>query len=132
MQGKYKQLFIRFPGRRIITLTLKSKPSSRSDLSTLYSMLQEQVPLPPSAYTFAQNGRCLRPTHLLKDLAPLTTLEARLSLHGGKGGFGAQLKQMAKNQKKVTNFDRSRNLAGRRIRDEKAEKKLQEWYTQKL
>ena len=33
---------------------------------------------------------------------------------------------------KITNFDASRNLNGRRIRDEKNEKMLRKWYQEKL
>jgi len=33
---------------------------------------------------------------------------------------------------KITNFDASRSLNGRRVRDENNEKKLREWYKEKL
>ena len=68
----------------------------------------------------------------MSELPNEATVEVRIKGYGGKGGFGAQLRNAAKTQKKVTNFDSSRNRNGRRIRDANNEKNLRKWYKEKL
>lgn len=51
-----------------------------------------------------------------------------MRIRGGKGGFGSQLKKDARAQKKITNWDLSRDLQGRRVRDINNEKKLVEFF----
>lgn len=55
-------------------------------------------------------------------------LSLELKLKGGKGGFGSLLRIAAAQKKKFNNFDSSRDMEGRRIRDIKNEKRLEEWY----
>ena len=52
------------------------------------------------------------------------TILASLPLCGGKGGFGSLMRNQAAKKKKITNWDASRDLSGRRIRDINNEKKL--------
>eukprot|EP00877_Chromochloris_zofingiensis_P009796 jgi/Chrzof1/506/Cz01g18100.t1 len=63
-------------------------------------------------------------------LQPNCTVHASLRLCGGKGGFGALLKNQGRDGKITDNFDACRDLSGRRIRHVEAEKKLQEWQAQ--
>lgn len=65
--------------------------------------------------------------------APLpccAVLELRVRGLGGKGGFGAMIRQAARGgaAKKTTNFSACRTLDGRRLRNLEVEKKLEEWH----
>ncbi|XP_065193528.1 UBL fusion protein SDE2-like [Sycon ciliatum] len=48
-------------------------------------------------------------------------------LIGGKGGFGSMLRTIGNQIEKTTNKDACRDLNGRRIRDVKADKAVEEW-----
>ena len=65
------------------------------------------------------------------DVLPLCSLVVRASLrvNGGKGGFGAMLKSMAKQagSKKTTDFGACRDLSGRRLRHVNDELILKKW-----
>lgn len=56
-----------------------------------------------------------------------STLTQVAGLAGGKGGFGAMLRGIGRTGKLTDNFDACRDLNGRRIRHQEAEKKLAEW-----
>lgn len=60
-------------------------------------------------------------------------VDCSLRILGGKGGFGALLRGSGSHSKsgaKNIGFDDCRDLNGRRIRNVKNEKKLEEWYNQ--
>lgn len=50
---------------------------------------------------------------------------------GGKGGFGSILKNEAQTRRKITNWDHSRELDGKRIGNANNEKRLVEFYKQR-
>ena len=54
-------------------------------------------------------------------------VRARLRLEGGKGGFGAMLRQSGKANVKTTNFDACRDLNGRRLRHVNNEAAITKW-----
>lgn len=91
-------------------------------LCTLMGLPRHMIPLT----RVSCNGR------VVTDSAPLESgqlLELRLPLLGGKGGFGSNLRAAGK-MKLTDNFDACRDLSGRRIRQQTAEKKLEEWKAQ--
>jgi len=52
-----------------------------------------------------------------------------LGISGGKGGFGAMLRNLGKNiDTKNMNYDACRDLSGRRLRHVQNDKQLQDWY----
>ena len=57
------------------------------------------------------------------------TLTGLIPVLGGKGGFGSQLKALVNRiaQKKVTNYESSRDLSGRRLRTVNDAKKLADY-----
>ena len=70
-----------------------------------------------------------------KDLSemikPLSVVKIELMVDGGKGGFGSLLRIAAAQKKHFNNFDSSRDMNGRRLRDIKNEQRLKEWYRKK-
>jgi len=57
----------------------------------------------------------------------MATFEFPCSLLGGKGGFGSLLRSQKHWAKKTTNFDSSRDLNGRRLRQAQAPARLRNW-----
>eukprot|EP00873_Tetraselmis_striata_P018052 jgi/Tetstr1/438316/TSEL_026883.t1 len=55
------------------------------------------------------------------------TVAQTARLLGGKGGFGAMLRGAGRTGKLTDNFDACRDLSGRRVRHQEAEKKMAEW-----
>ena len=64
-------------------------------------------------------------------LKNLSIIRVNLRLKGGKGGFGSLLRGQASTRRKITNFDASRDLKGRRIRNVNNHKKLIEFLKKK-
>ena len=61
-----------------------------------------------------------------------STLTVHLALKGGKGGFGAKLKNEGSKKVKTNNNIHSRDLSGRRIKNVNMEKEYIESYKKKL
>ena len=57
----------------------------------------------------------------------LATFEFPGPLLGGKGGFGSLLRSQKHWAKRTTNFDSSRDLSGRRLREAQAGERLRTW-----
>lgn len=102
------------------------QPPSGAAIKQQLSLL-EDIPAHLFALTF--NGRTVQDTVLL-DLATAFVKASLVGgLLGGKGGFGAQLRALAKQsgKKKTTDFGACRDLSGRRLRHVNDEILLQKW-----
>lgn len=79
---------------------------------------------------FYTNGRKIEnfETPLNKD----ATIEAVLSLPGGKGGFGSMLRSIGAQIEKTTNREACRDLSGRRLRDINEESRLRQYVNHKV
>ncbi|KRX10220.1 hypothetical protein PPERSA_07305 [Pseudocohnilembus persalinus] len=64
-------------------------------------------------------------------LEKANNLTFNIKLKGGKGAFGAEMKKQAKQKDKITNWDNSRDLHGRRIINQTMEEKLIAFYKKK-
>lgn len=95
-------------------------------------LLQACEHIPTSEQLLSYAGKPLHDSVVVSasHLQPNCTVHASLRLCGGKGGFGALLKNQGRDGKITDNFDACRDLSGRRIRHVEAEKKLQEWQAQ--
>ena len=51
-----------------------------------------------------------------------------MGCEGGKGGFGSLLRNQAQTRRKITNWDHSRDLDGRRIGNVKNENSLVDFF----
>lgn len=104
--------------------------SSDDDISNLRLYISSKFSVPGELMVFSHNSK------ILNDHTSLNTLtgcfiQANFSLLGGKGGFGSLLRGQAATKRKTTNFDSSRDLKGRRIRNVENEKKLKEFLRKK-
>lgn len=118
------QLFVRtLTGRHAVVevrpwdtvAALKAHVEAREGLPALEQRLTCAGRLLPDAATLDACG-----------VGPEATVHLSLSLAGGKGGFGANLRASGK-AKAVDNFDACRDLQGRRIRHKTAAQKLEAW-----
>jgi hypothetical protein len=91
----------------------------------------EKSDIPVENQTLMGHGKIYKNDWILQDLPTLTNIEMILGLQGGKGGFGSLLRGQAATKRKITNFDSSRDLQGRRIKNVNNAKKLAEWLKKK-
>ena len=121
-----QQLFLTTPFFPTISLEFFTE---FDDISSLRSFLSSKYSIPSDIFTFYNNS------HLLSNETLLTSLHgfihANIGLSGGKGGFGSLLRGQAATKRKTTNFDASKDLKGRRIRNVENEKKLKEFLKNK-
>ena len=92
--------------------------------------LQDQHPTaaaPGCALLFG--GRQLNPDLRIDEcgVGDGSTLCQVARLPGGKGGFGSMLRASGRSGKLTDNYDACRDLQGRRIRHQEADKRLAEW-----
>lgn len=95
-------------------------------------VLQEYTGIPVSHQGLVYAGRQLdelRPIHSYGITAG-STVQLVYRLLGGKGGFGALLRGMARDGKVTDNYDACRDLQGRRLRHKHHEEKLAAWKAQ--
>lgn len=95
--------------------------------SSLYSLVQEIIPLTKEDIYFTYNGK------KLQDDAHISEGVVRVipRLLGGKGGFGSMLRAIGAQIEKTTNREACRDLSGRRLRDINEEKRLKNWISKK-
>lgn len=86
----------------------------------------EQVPA--ECFYMHVDGKHLADCDILS-LSSSMVVRASIKINGGKGGFGAMLKSMAKQagSKKTTDFGACRDLSGRRLRHVNDELILKKW-----
>ncbi|CAM9736640.1 unnamed protein product, partial [Laminaria digitata] len=126
-QQQQQQHLVEFQGR---TLCISSPPKTSSVLQAVFAALN--VPKSAAAslevpWRIMCAGKFLGPD---EDAPPLSVLRVWTGgLKGGKGGFGAMLRAMAKQAgaKPTTDFGACRDLQGRRLRHVNDEVRLQKW-----
>lgn len=110
------------------TQVLQLKGSDHT-VESLETALQARGQHAPGAFQYVYAGRQLAPGRSLGeygvDEGSVVAQVARLL--GGKGGFGAMLRGAGRTGKLTDNFDACRDLSGRRVRHQEAEKRLAEW-----
>ena len=92
--------------------------------------LFEEEGVPADLIALKSDDCDLLDEELVDDIEALTIRASLLSgLCGGKGGFGAQLRALAKQKayRKTTDFGACRDLSGRRLRHVNDEILLQKW-----
>lgn len=89
-------------------------------------MMAEQVP--GDCFFMQVDGKHLADEEMVS-LSSSMVVRASIKVNGGKGGFGAMLKSMAKKtgRKKTTDFGACRDLSGRRLRHVNDEIILKKW-----
>lgn len=104
------------------------------DESCSLGMLKEHVAaregVPSCSQRFVHSGRELQDDERLLSSFGIeagSSLQLLLRLRGGKGGFGALLRGQGRDGNITTNYDACRDLQGRRLRHQKAERQLEEW-----
>lgn len=120
------QLFLTIPFFPTISLEFITE---FDDISSLRSFLSSKYNIPSETLTFYNNTHLLSNENLLGSLQGF--IHASIGLSGGKGGFGSLLRGQAATKRKTTNFDASKDLKGRRIRNVENEKKLKEFLKNK-
>ena len=109
--------------------------SGSDTVASLKAAIEQREGVPAQELRLTHGGRHLQGAHTLAACGLLTpgaappTLHLLLSLAGGKGGFGSNLRAAGKH-KLVDNFDACRDLQGRRIRHKTAADKLAVWQSQ--
>lgn len=103
---------------------------SDENIFSLRSFVSNKYEFPPEILIFSFNS------HVLSDKVLLSSLNEgfihlNFALKGGKGGFGSLLRGQAATKRKTTNFDASKDLKGRRMRNVENEKKLREFLRKK-
>jgi hypothetical protein len=85
--------------------------------------------IPSDMLSLRINGSILGDADFLTTGAAVVRATIKNALKGGKGGFGAMLRALAKQAggKKTTDFGACRDLSGRRLRHVNDEKILQKW-----
>ena len=121
-----QQLYVTTPFSNPISLEFLSE---YDDISSLRSFLSSKYDIPSEILSFYHNSLLLSNGTLLNSLKGF--VHANFSLLGGKGGFGSLLRGQAATKRKTTNFDASKDLKGRRIRNVENEKKLKEFLKKK-
>src|SRR4051812_2257731 len=112
--------FLRFSSNKLTPYYVTSHEDS--SLNVLESIKQEAFEtwkIPVEDQVLYNNGRLIHDQKSLDSIVPGSIIDVNLRLQGGKGGFGSLLRGQAISKRKITNFDASRDLQGRRIRDVK-------------
>ncbi|CAM9770340.1 unnamed protein product, partial [Scytosiphon promiscuus] len=133
-QPQQQQHLVEFQGRTMCVSTSPETNSSKARAScvlrAVFSALgvsraaEERLEVP---WRLMCGGRFLAPD---EEVPPLSVLRVWTGgLKGGKGGFGAMLRAMAKQAgaKPTTDFGACRDLQGRRLRHVNDEVRLQKW-----
>lgn len=105
--------------------------SPTDDILTLQCRIQDLEGVPAAEQRLVFSGKLLQGSSTLEEAGVVhgATVHLLLSLAGGKGGFGSNLRAAGK-QKLTDNYDACRDLQGRRIRHKTAAEKLEEWQAQ--
>ena len=126
-----KSIFLRSYSNQLHTYNLSSEQPLNNPFELLKQEILEIWGIPLESQTLYHNGKLLHNIQSLKGLASGSTIDINLKLQGGKGGFGSLLRGQAISKRKITNFDASRDLQGRRIRNVKYHQKIMEWARKK-
>lgn len=96
--------------------------------ATIRKSIMQEENVPSDCFHMHVDGRPLADDDILSPSSSLI-VRASMRLKGGKGGFGAMLKTMARSSgnKKTTDFGACRDLSGRRLRHVNDEIILKKW-----
>jgi len=95
-----------------------------SSLEECRSALNSRSGVPGDQLIFYSNGRRMGE---IGSVEVHDTIDACLSLPGGKGGFGSMLRALGAQIEKTTNKEACRDLSGRRLRDINEETRLKNY-----
>jgi hypothetical protein len=126
------QIVVHF--RKTSVLSFEQAPSG----AQLRESVAVEEGVPAECFFLQRDGQVLRDqdvlsthslTHSQIPSSEMVVVRASMRLSGGKGGFGAMLKSMAKQagSKKTTDFGACRDLSGRRLRHVNDELILKKW-----
>ncbi|KAL4503221.1 hypothetical protein ABPG72_000827 [Tetrahymena utriculariae] len=126
-----KQLFVQNPFTEK-TQIFRYQHSEDVSIQSIFLFITQNLKLNSefvSDFRFILNGKQVQNNNQFAcSLQHNSFLRVLMRIRGGKGGFGSQLKKDAKAQKKITDWNLSRDLQGRRMRDVNNEKKLVEFF----
>jgi len=126
-----KSIFLRSHINQIHLTCLDLYSFSEDPITSLKEEVLSTFGIPLEEQNLYHNGRIIHDLSGLERLEVGSTIDVGLKLQGGKGGFGSLLRGQAISKRKITNFDASRDLQGRRIRNVKAHQKIMEWVKKK-
>jgi len=104
---------------------------NKLSVNSIIKLVVDLEGIPQSAIRLTSGTHDMRPNQELtaEEVRALPTVRILLGLAGGKGGFGAMLRNLGKNiDTKNMNYDACRDLSGRRMRHVSNEKKLKDWF----
>jgi len=122
-----KSIFLKSHTNQFHLTNLDSFNLPENPIDSLKEEILLTFGIPIEDQTLYHNGRIIHNFAGLERLESGSTIDIGLKLQGGKGGFGSLLRGQAISKRKITNFDASRDLQGRRIRNVKAHQKIMEW-----
>jgi len=126
-----KSLYFRSSSSQLFSYDLPSDTLQEQSLEDLKEQIFDFLGIPLQEQALFYNGRLIHNLSGLETLHSGSVIDVNLRLDGGKGGFGSLLRGQAVSKRKITNFDASRDLQGRRIRNVKLHQKLMEWARKK-
>jgi len=126
-----KSIFFRSFSNQLLPYSFSVEEISNDPIQAFKEEVYNSWGIPIDQQTLFHNGRLIHNNYSLESFGLGSVIDISLSLKGGKGGFGSLLRGQAKSNKKITNFDASRDLQGRRIRNVKLQQKVLEWAKQK-
>jgi hypothetical protein len=126
-----KSLYFRSSSSQLFSYDLPSDTVQEQSLEDLKEQIFDFLGIPLQEQALFYNGRLIHNLSGLETLHSGSVIDVNLRLDGGKGGFGSLLRGQAVSKRKITNFDASRDLQGRRIRNVKLHQKLMEWARKK-
>ena len=105
---------------------LFDQPPCGAEIKKQLSLIED---IPAHLFTLSFNGHTVQDMEILDIATAFVKASLAGGLLGGKGGFGAQLRALAKQsgKKKTTDFGACRDLSGRRLRHVNDEILLQKW-----
>jgi hypothetical protein len=122
-----KSIFLRSHLNQLHSYNFHEDDNAIDSIEFLKEAVLDTWGIPVDQQTLFHNGRIIHDLNSLQRLESGSVINVSLGLQGGKGGFGSLLRGQAISKRKITNFDASRDLQGRRIRNVKNMQKLAEW-----
>jgi hypothetical protein len=126
-----KYVLLRSFSNQLHFFNLFDEEESKNSIESLKQEILQVWGIPIDEQALYHNGRLIHRSSNLESLSSASLIDVNLKLQGGKGGFGSLLRGQAISKRKITNFDASRDLQGRRIRNVKYQQKIMEWAKKK-
>ena len=126
-----KSIYLKSYSNQLRTYYLSHEDPSANSIESIKQEVFDVWGIPVQEQALYHNGRLIHNISGFQTLCSGSVIDVNLSLKGGKGGFGSLLRGQAISKRKITNFDASRDLQGRRIRDVKNRQKIEEWAKKK-